>query len=200
VATWPVFLDRTMHEDMGLLFGVGETVSWDVILVDGEAEGWPVDRLVEADVRIDERPDFALHGLLASTPELAACWRGKDAVGSEFQMRAGLSVDLFNPPFRSTVTGLVTRIQTVRRPMTQDPRGVWNPVGPWQLTDVPRTARWLARRPVDPASEQDLGFLVALELRSHLIQPFPTRSTDTARAGETTVPGSRGDSLKPLTP
>jgi hypothetical protein len=39
VATWPVFLDRTMHEDMGVLFGVGETVSWDVILVNGEAEG-----------------------------------------------------------------------------------------------------------------------------------------------------------------
>lgn len=185
-----------MHEDMGVLFGVGETVSWDVILVNGEAEGWPGDRLVETEVRIGDRPDFALHGLLASTPELAACWRGNDAVGSEFRIRAGLAVDLFNPPFRSTVTGLVTRIQTARRPMAQDPRGVWNPVGPWQLTDVPRTPRWLARRPVDRASEQDLGFLVALELHSYVIQPFPIRSTDTAPTGQTTAPGSRGNHLK----
>jgi hypothetical protein len=186
VAIWPVFLDRTMHEDVGVLFGVGETVSWDVVLVDGEAEGWPRDPLVETDVRIDDRPDFALHGSMASTPELAACWRGKEPIGTSFRIRAGLYADLFNPPFRSTVTGSVTRIETVRRRMTQDPRGVVYPVGPWQLTDVPRSPRWLSRRAIDPASEQDIGFLIGLQLHSLVIQPFPIRSTETALTSQTT--------------
>jgi hypothetical protein len=80
--------------------------------------------------------------------------------------------------------------------MAQDLRGVWNPVGPWQLTDVPRSPRWLVRRSVDPFQEQDLGFLVALELHSCVIRPFPSRSADTAPTGQTTAPGSCGDHLK----
>ncbi len=164
-----------MHEDTGALFSVAHTVSWDVILVDGAAEGWPADRLVETDVRIEARPDFAVRGMLARTSELAVCWRGQDAVRSEFRIQAGLSVDLFNPPFRSTVTGLVTSIATVRSQMAQDRRGVWNPVGPWQLTDMSQTPRRLSTRTADPASAQDLGFLIGLEVRSHKVQRFPAQ-------------------------
>ncbi|MGO9971564.1 MAG: DUF6578 domain-containing protein [Solirubrobacteraceae bacterium] len=181
VAIWAVFLDRTMHEDTGRLFAVGERVSWDVVLVDGVAQDWPRDVLVDIDVRIDARPTFALHGSLATTPQLAACWRGIEPIGSEFRIRAGLCVDLFNPPFRSTATGSVTRIETVQRGMDQDARGVWNPVGPWHLTDVRRSPRWLARRELDPASEQDIGFLIELEVESCPIRPFPTRTAGAAR-------------------
>jgi hypothetical protein len=175
VTIWPVFLDRTMHEDTGSLFSVADTVSWDVILVDAEAEGWPAGRLVETDVRIEARPDFAVRGVLARTSELAVCWRGQDVVGSEFWIQAGLSVDLFNPPFRSTVTGLVTSIETVRSQMAQDRRGVWNPTGAWQLTAASRTPRWLSPCTADRACTQDLGFLIGLEVRSHKIQSFPAR-------------------------
>jgi hypothetical protein len=137
VAIWPVFLERTIHEDTGTLFAVGEAVSWDVILVDGEAQGWPRDSLVDTDVRIDARPAFALRGSLARAPDLAACWRGAGPIGSELRIRAGLRADLFNPPFRSTVTGRVTRIQIIRCGMAQEPGGAWNPVGASQLTEVP---------------------------------------------------------------
>jgi hypothetical protein len=137
-----------MHEDIGHLFSIGAVVSWDVVLVDGAAEGWPGDVLVATEAVIEERPAFALHGSLARTPRLSACWRGEDPVGSRFDIRAGLLVDLFNPPFRSTATGVVQRIQIVTRRMVRDQRGVWNPSGTWQLADVRESPRWLA--PIAP--------------------------------------------------
>jgi hypothetical protein len=151
VAIWPVFLDRTMHEDMGVLFAGGDTVSWDVILVDGEADGWPRDRLIETEVRIDGRPAYALHGLLATTPELAVCWQGKEPVGSAFTIRAGLAVDLFNPPFRSTTTDRRATNPTVARPQARRPG---RRAGPW----VPRRARGaFSRDPTFPEPRHGHG-------------------------------------------
>ena len=168
-----------MHEDIGHLFSIGAVVSWDVVLVDGAAEGWPGDVLVDTEVVIEERPAFALHGSLARTPRLSACWRGEDPVGSRFDIRAGLLVDLFNPLFRSTVTGVVQRIQIVTRRMVRDQRGVWNPSGTWQLADVRESPRWLAPIGADPGVREEVGFLVALDVRSDEIRPFPERPTDT---------------------
>ncbi|MGZ6640130.1 MAG: hypothetical protein ACXVII_45935 [Solirubrobacteraceae bacterium] len=178
MAVWPVFLWRNMHEDMGHLFSIGAVVSWDVMLVDGAAEGWPCDGLVDTEVVIDERPAFALHGSLARTPQLSACWRGKDPVGSRLEIRAGLSVDLFNPPFLSTVTGVVQRIQIATSRMVRDERRVWNASGTWQLADVRESPRWLAPIGPDPGTRQEVGFLVALDVRSDEIRPFPERPTD----------------------
>jgi hypothetical protein len=168
-----------MHEDMGHLFSIGSIVSWDVRLVDGAAQGWPGDVLVDTEVVIEERPPFALHGSLARTPQLSACWRGDDRVGSRFDIRAGLQADFFNPPFLSTVTGLVQRIQIVTRRMVQDQRGVWNSSGRWQLAHVRESPRWLAPTGPDPGVWQEVGFLVALDVRSDEIRPFPERPTDT---------------------
>ncbi len=49
VADWPVFLSSSMHHDIGELFAVGDTMTWDVELIDGHAAGWP--EHVLADVR-----------------------------------------------------------------------------------------------------------------------------------------------------
>ena len=75
------------------------------------AEGWPDDVLVDTQVVIEERPTFARHGSLGRTPELSACWSGEEPVGSRLRIRAGFLADLFNPPFLSTVTGVVQRIR-----------------------------------------------------------------------------------------
>ena len=53
---WPVFVLREMYEDMGRLFALDDVVSWDVILVDGGAAGWPSDVLIDARVHIEQRP------------------------------------------------------------------------------------------------------------------------------------------------
>jgi hypothetical protein len=188
VAVWPVFLWRKMHEDQGHLFAIGADVSWDVLLVDGAAEGWPGDVLVDTEVVIEQRPAFALHGSLARTPQLSACWRGADPVGSRFDLRAGLLADLFNPPFLSTVTGVVQRIQIVTRRMARDHHGVWNPSGRWQLADVQESPRWLALAGPDPGAWQEIGFLVALDVRSDELRPFPDRPTATDHLPARQVP------------
>jgi hypothetical protein len=179
VAIWPVFLWRAMHEDMGRLFAIGAVVSWDVLLVDGRAEGWPDDVLVDTQVAIEPRPTFARHGSLGRTPQLSACWSGDEPVGSELRIRAGLRADLFNPPFLSTVTGVVRRIQIVTRRMTADTQGMWSPSGDWQRADVRESPRWLAPIGRTPAAEREVGFLVALDVMSHAIRRFPERPTDT---------------------
>jgi hypothetical protein len=144
------------------------------------AEGWPGDVLVDTEVFIAQRPAFALHGSLARTPQLSACWRGEDPVGSRFSLRAGLPADLFNPPFLSTVTGVVQRIQIVTRRMARDHPGVWSPSGRWQLADVRESPRWLAPAGPNPGTWQEIGFLVALDVRSDELRPFPDRPTATA--------------------
>ncbi len=53
----PVFVSRAMHEDIGQLFAVGDTASWDVGLVDGEADGWPAEALINSTVVIGPFPD-----------------------------------------------------------------------------------------------------------------------------------------------
>jgi hypothetical protein len=179
VAIWPVFLWRVMHEDTGRLFAIGSVVSWDVLLVDGRAEGLPDDVLIDTQVVIEERPTFARHGSLARTRQLSACWSGDEPVGSQLRIRAGLRADLFNPPFLSTVTGVVQRIQIVTRRMTADKYGMWNPSGDWQLADVRESPRWLAPIGREPAAEQDIGFLVGLDVMSHGVRPFPDRPRET---------------------
>jgi hypothetical protein len=168
-----------MYEDTGRQFAIGAVMSWDVLLIDGRAEGWPDDVLIDTQVVIEERPTFARHGSLARTPQLSACWSGEEPVGSQLRIRAGLRADLFNPPFLSTVTGVVQRIQIVTRRMSADTHGMWNPSGDWQLADVPESPRWLAPIGREPAAEQEVGFLVGVDVMSHAIRPFPERPRDT---------------------
>lgn len=81
MAIWPVYLWRVMYEDTGRLFAIGAVVSWDVLLVDGGAEGWPDDVLIDTQVVIEKRPTFAHSGSLATTPQLSACWGAKSPSG-----------------------------------------------------------------------------------------------------------------------
>jgi len=71
-----VFLARYMYEDSPQRFGIGDEISWDVILIDGEAEGWPPEVLVDTTVTIEDPPRGAPNGAVARTPELVRRWGG----------------------------------------------------------------------------------------------------------------------------
>ncbi len=92
---WPVFLWRYMYEDSPQRFGIDDEICWDMVLIDGEAEGWLSGILVDTTVCIEDPPDGAAHGAVARTPELVADWRGLSPIGSEFRVRAGLDADWF---------------------------------------------------------------------------------------------------------
>jgi hypothetical protein len=164
-----------MYEDVGRPFAVGNRATWAVELVDGQSQGFPPEVLIDSSVVIGARPAFARSCVLASTPDLSAFWRGPEPVGSHLQIRAGLVADLFNPPFLTTVTGVIRRIQIAISKMASDERGGWNATGAWILTDVTDTRARLDAPPLDPAAEQQIGFLFLLELLSHAIEPFAPR-------------------------
>ena len=139
---WPVYLWGPMHADSGETISVGDRVTWDVCLADGEAEGWPARVLVDTTVRIESDPASATGGLVACTPELVACWRGYSPAGSQFRIRAGLQVDLFNPPVRTPVTGMVRQIMLVTGGVEGRSAGS---SAPWELTELRMSPRSFAR-------------------------------------------------------
>lgn len=161
-----------MHHDMGDLFAVGDTMSWDVELIDGRAAGWPEYVLVDVMVRIRPRPDWALRGAIADAGGIQACWRGPEPPGTELPLSAGLVADVWNPPFRATVTGVVRRIRTVACARSERD-GVLLPSGPWVLEEVERTPRWLATaKPGDDTVVREGGLLINLAIRTNEVQPW----------------------------
>jgi hypothetical protein len=167
---WPIFLARAMHEDMGDLFAVGDTISWDVELVDGRASGWPDHVLADVMVTIRPRPLHACTGAIADAGTLKACWRGPEPPGTVLALSVGLVADLWNPPFRATVTGTVRRIRTVAYAHAER-GGVLVPNGPWALEDIERTARWLKVSDPrgDPSVPSEEGLLINLALSANTI-------------------------------
>jgi hypothetical protein len=153
VRVWPVYLWGPMHADSGEMISVGDRVTGNVCLSDGEAEGWPTRVLVATTVRIESDPGSPTGGLVARTPELVACWRGHSPAGSEFRIHAGLQADLFNPPVRTPVTGTVRQIMLVTGRV--EDRSADSSV-PWELTEV-RTS------PSSFASVED-GLLILLAI------------------------------------
>jgi hypothetical protein len=173
VGDWPVFLSSAMHHDLGDLFAVGDTRSWDVELIDGQAAGWPEQVLAAVMVTIGAAPSFAHRGAIADAGDLRACWQGPEPPGSTLALRAGLVADVWNPPFRAQVSGLVHRIRTVAYGRV-DREGVLVPAGPWVLEDVQRTPRWLRTAqhadPLDAICED--GLLITLAVSSSAILPW----------------------------
>ena len=151
---WPVYLWGPMLADSGERIAVGDRVTWDVCLTDGEADGWPAGVLVDTSVRIEADPGSPAGGLVARTPELVACWRGHSPAGSEFRVHAGLLADLFNPPVRTPVTGTVRQILLVAG-RAED--RVAASSTPWELTEVRTSPSALAR------VEDGLLILLAIE-------------------------------------
>ena len=74
VGVWPVFLPIEMYQDHGNQFAVGGVIAWEVLLVDGEQQDWPTDRLMDSTVRIIPRPAWAVRGSLADTGAMRVCW------------------------------------------------------------------------------------------------------------------------------
>lgn len=97
VADWPVFLSSSMHHDSGDLFAVGDTMSWNVELIDGVAAGWPDHVLADVTVAIRSPPDRASRGAIADTGRIQACWRGPEPPGTTLALSAGLVADVWNP-------------------------------------------------------------------------------------------------------
>jgi hypothetical protein len=186
VTVWPIFLWRNMHEDSGQVFGVGDAIAWDVVLIDGEADSWPGEILVDTIVRFEPRPAFALRGSIAHADGLALAWNADEPAGSTHRMRAGLVADFFNPPLLTSVTGIVQRIQIVTRPSTQDRRGVWQATGSWALADVCQSPRSLGGWPNDPAAPRAHGLLIQVDVHSHLLKDFP--SADERQQGFSGIP------------
>jgi hypothetical protein len=104
------------------------------MLVDGEAEGWPANVLVDTTVQIDEPPSGARSGAIARTPQLCARWSGFSPVGSRFRMRAGLVADWLTPSYQSTVAGKITRLHIVWVPSDCGANG-W-PGAPMRLVET----------------------------------------------------------------
>jgi hypothetical protein len=142
VRVWPVYLWGPMHADSGETISLGDRVTWDVCLTDGEAEGWPARVLVDTTVQIESNPGSATGGLVARTPELVACWRGHSPAGSQFRIHAGLQADLFNPPVRTPVTGTVRQIMLVTGPVEDHSA---DSSVPWELTEVRTSPSSFAR-------------------------------------------------------
>jgi hypothetical protein len=107
---WPVFVWRVMHEDAGHAVSLNQMVRWDVSMIDGAANGWPTELLVETDVEIVALDDVTRPTLLAHTDGLAVCWGGASPAGSRFRIRAGLVADFLNPPVSTPVEGIVRSI------------------------------------------------------------------------------------------
>jgi hypothetical protein len=160
-----------MHHDMGDLFAVGDTMSWNVELIDGRAAGWPEHVLADVMVTIRPRPRWALHGAIAAAGGIQACWRGPELPGTMLALSAGLVAAVWNPPFRASVTGAVRRIRTVAYARAKRD-GVLLPSGPWVLEDVERTPRWLttAKPGDDPSAVREDGLLVNLAITQNTIE------------------------------
>jgi hypothetical protein len=171
VADWPVFLWSSMHRDSGDLFAVGDTMSWDVELIDGHAAGWPEHVLADVMVTIRPRPSWSLRGAIADAGGIQACWRGPEPPGTALPLSAGLVADVWNPPFRAVATGVVRRIRTVAYARSER-GGVLLPTGPWMLEDVERTPRWLATAKPgdDPSVVREDGLLVNLAITQNTIE------------------------------
>ena len=171
---WPVYVLREMHEDMGRLFALDDVVSWDVILIDGGAAGWPSDVLIDARVHIEQRPSIRAPWAPREDARPGSLLARRGPGRFRVPIQAAMVADTWNPPFRSAVTGVVRRIEVVSRDTAQDEDGVWNPTGPWVRRDIQQSPRHLAHRD-NPRGVREDGLLVALELRSHELLPFLPR-------------------------
>jgi hypothetical protein len=109
MGVWPVIVWEWMYSDNPVRLVVGDRVRWDVDLVDGAAGVWPIERLVQTTVEIEERsPEW----VYARAPELVARWTGAAPAGSRFEICAALEADWLNP-HGATVSGAIKRIYQV---------------------------------------------------------------------------------------
>jgi hypothetical protein len=149
-----------MHEDAGRTLHLGHAVSWDVVMVDGVAAGWPAEFLVERDVEIVALANLARTALVARTHDLVVCWGGASPAGSRFRISAGLTADFFNPPVSTPVDGIVRSIYVAIPQESSDEANSPRGGNTWSLTA-------LDEAPASLAAYTDLysaGLLIELDL------------------------------------
>jgi hypothetical protein len=108
-----------MHQDAGNVLRRGQEVTWDVRLVDGVAEGWSLEVLVDTDVEVVSFATPTREVALAKTPELLVCWDGLSPAGSRFKIKAALEADFFNPVLATPVAGIVRSIYLAAPPLLE---------------------------------------------------------------------------------
>lgn len=158
---------RPMHEDAGRALHLGQAVTWDVVMVDGVAAGWPAEFLVEADVEIVALEDLARTALVARTDDFVVCWGGASPAGSRFRISACLTADFFNPPISTPVDGIVRSIYVAIPQETSDEADSARGGNTWSLTA-------LHEAPASLAAYTDLysaGLLVELDLSQQAPRP-----------------------------
>jgi hypothetical protein len=172
VGVWPVFLPIAMYQDHGNQFAVGDVIAWEVLLVNGEQQGWPSERLVDCTARIIPRPVWANRGSLADTGAVCVCWCGPEAADSVVVLRAGLVADFWNPPIPTTILARIQRIEVVCQSTGLSLSGVWMPTGAWRLTPVERTPALRGVNTNDPGAEHDVGLLFTVEVSSSTTRTY----------------------------
>jgi hypothetical protein len=172
VGVWPVFLAIEMFQDHRNQFAVGDVIAWEVLLVDGEQQDWPTERLVDSTARIIPRPAWAVRGSLADTGAMRVCWGGPEPAGSVMALKAGLVADFWNPPIPTTILATIRRIEVVRQTAALSLSGVWMPTGTWSLKPVERTPPLRGVNPNDSGAEHDAGLLFTVEVSSSTTRPY----------------------------
>jgi len=166
-----------MNQDHGNQFAVGDVIAWEVLLVDGEQQDWPTERLVDSTARIIPRPAWAVRGALADTGAVRVCWCGPEPVGSVLVLKAGLVADFWNPPIPTTILATIHRIEVVRQKAALSLSGVWMPTGTWSLTPVERTPPLRGVNTHDPGAEHDVGLLLTVEISSSTTRTYEELGT-----------------------
>jgi hypothetical protein len=160
-----------MYLDQPVVLRPGDEIAWNITLVDGEADGWPAQLLVDTAVEIEDPPAGVRSGLVARTPDFAAVWGGRSPVGSRFRIRAGLEGDWFNPPFQATLGGKIRRLLVVSNPPAQSTGPADCPVpGGWRLHEITDAPAGLPK----PGDDGELwcGLLIRLAVREHHLAAF----------------------------
>lgn len=154
-----------MYGDDPVPLAIGDEVSWNVRMIDGQAEGWPIEILVTTTVCIEEPPPGARHGATATTPELSVAWGGNAPIGSQFEIHAGLDADWLNPPFNAIVAGTIVRLHTASIAAHLPASG--SPGAPMCLTETREVIRTRHRAP--QRGQNAAGLMVELDIYENTI-------------------------------
>jgi hypothetical protein len=158
-----------MYGDDPVPLQIGDEISWDVKLIDGEANGWPPELLVSTTVTINDPPSGVHHGAVATTPQLDAAWGGTAPIGSRFSILAALSADWLNPPFQTLINGQIKRLHVAW--VHPDATASGWPDAPMRLIETSRiTATTLRHR--DPQQQTVVGLVAEVDIRANRLSAF----------------------------
>ena len=165
-----MFIDSWQQECCGQPFGLGDRIEWTVGLIDGRAQGWPDELLVDVRAVVREHPDPGpgIDGSIVVAGDVQAWWDGPQPPGSSIELRGLLREDHHERGYVAT-PGTIRRIRVITQRRATAGDGASTPAwSGWSATDVTRSPA--AFRGPSGAREdpREIGLLVDLE-------PTPSR-------------------------